>query len=213
MSESMVRRLTQERIEELKKQIRVERSKYRKLKSTVEQIMAGELDDMDCEVGSHNRAWKKSIMILWKQVASHRYASLFLQPVTNDIAPNYSDTVYRAMDLATLKKNLETGVVRTTSDFQRDLMLMFQNALMYNNHEHDVYKMALEMQNDVMAQVAQFLATQLMVETTQPVTPKGLRRSTLRRSVMSSEKVSEARSKRTAAIEGELKFMKKKTLE
>ena len=33
-------------------------------------------------------------------------------------------------------------------------MLMFQNALMYNSHEHDVYKMTLEMQNDVMDQVA-----------------------------------------------------------
>jgi len=33
-------------------------------------------------------------------------------------------------------------------------MLMFQNALMYNNHEHDVYKMAVEMQKDVMDQVA-----------------------------------------------------------
>nr|XP_009859365.1 bromodomain-containing protein 8 [Ciona intestinalis] len=169
--------------------------------------------DMDCEGGAHNRAWKKSIMILWKQVASHRYASLFLQPVTDDIAPNYSDIVYRAMDLSTLKKNLETGVVRTTTDFQRDLMLMFQNALMYNNREHDVYKMALEMQNDVMTQVAQFLATQLMMETAQPATPKGLRRSTLRKSVISNEKVSEARSKRTAAIEGELKFMKKKPTE
>lgn len=40
-----------------------------------------------------------------------RYASLFLQPVTDDIAPNYSKIVYRAMDLSLLKKNLETGVV------------------------------------------------------------------------------------------------------
>lgn len=32
-------------------------------------------------------------------------------------------------------------------------MLMFQNALMYNNCEHDVYKMTEEMQKDVMDQV------------------------------------------------------------
>nr|CAB3226175.1 bromodomain-containing protein 8 [Phallusia mammillata] len=184
--------------------------------------------DADPEATANFRAWKKSIMILWKQVASHRYASLFLQPVTDDIAPNYSNVVYRAMDLSTLKKHLETGVVRTTSEFQRDLMLMFQNALMYNNREHDVYKMALDMQKDVMDQVAQFLATQLMMETAQQSTPKGLRRSTLRKSAMSEKRdgepnkvsasadmliallVSEARSKRTAAIEGEMKFMKKK---
>ena len=32
-------------------------------------------------------------------------------------------------------------------------MLMFQNALMYNNCEHDVYKMTQDMQKDVMDQV------------------------------------------------------------
>lgn len=33
-------------------------------------------------------------------------------------------------------------------------MLMFQNAIMYNSCEHDVYKMTTEMQKDVMDQVA-----------------------------------------------------------
>jgi len=69
------------------------------------------------------------------------------------------------MDLLTIKKNIENGVrnvlwifilnmfffseiiiafillfqtIRTTSEFQRDMMLMFQNALMYNSADHDV---------------------------------------------------------------------------
>lgn len=182
------------------------------------------------------KAWKKSIMILWKQVASHRYASLFLQPVTNDIAPNYTNIVFRPMDLSTLKKNIETNQIRTTSEFQRDLMLMFQNALMYNNQGHDVYKMASEMQEDVMGQVAQFLTTQLIMETNQQPTSKSLRRSTLRRSAASNADsqdgcadttttnqesisaspdlliamlVGDARSKRHAAIESETRMKKK----
>jgi len=34
----IVQRLTQERLEELKKQIRAERAKYRKIKQTIEQV-------------------------------------------------------------------------------------------------------------------------------------------------------------------------------
>ena len=33
---------------------------------------------------------------------------------------------------------LFSQTIRTTSEFQRDMMLMFQNALMYNSADHDV---------------------------------------------------------------------------
>lgn len=158
--------------------------------------------DMDPDGAASWKAWRKSIMILWKQVASHRYASLFLQPVTDDIAPNYSTTVYRSMDLSTLKKNIENGVIRTTTEFHRDLMLMFQNAIMYNSREHDVYVMTTEMQKDVMDQVAQFMSTQMMAETAQPAANKSLRRSTMRRSAM-SEKTGEVRSRRSGAVDND----------
>lgn len=145
--------------------------------------------DLDPDATASWKAWRKSIMILWKQVASHRYASLFLQPVTDEIAPNYSTTVYRSVDLSSMKKNIESGQIRTTAEFRRDLMLMFQNAIMYNYREHDVYKMTMEMQSDVMDQVAQYLATQIMVETTQPPSSKSLRRSTIRRAAFSEKSV------------------------
>nr|XP_039272978.1 bromodomain-containing protein 8-like [Styela clava] len=173
--------------------------------------------EYDADESANWKAWKKSIMILWKEIVSHRYASLFMQPVTDDIAPNYSTTVYRTTDLSTIKKNIEIGIIQTTSEFQRDLMLMFQNAIMYNNKEHDVYKMATEMQMDVMDQVAQFLATQIMVDTE----PKksGRRHSKVippgdhvfaTSDMLLSVLVGEARSKRVAAIEGEARFMRKK---
>jgi len=57
------------------------------------------------------------------------------------------------MNLSTIKKNIETGDVRTTAEFQRDMMLMFTNAIMYNNSDHNVYHMAVEMYNDVMVHI------------------------------------------------------------
>ena len=42
------------------------------------------------------------------------------------------------MDLTSIKKNVEGGVIRTDIEFQRDILLMFQNALMYNSSDHDV---------------------------------------------------------------------------
>lgn len=57
------------------------------------------------------------------------------------------------MDLSTIKKNIENGLIRSTAEFQRDIMLMFQNAVMYNSSDHDVYHMAVEMQRDVLEQI------------------------------------------------------------
>ncbi|XP_020629185.1 bromodomain-containing protein 8-like isoform X1 [Orbicella faveolata] len=99
------------------------------------------------------KTWKKSIMLVWRAAANHKYANVFLHPVTDDEAPGYHSIVFRPMDLLTIKKNIENGTIRTTSEFQRDMMLMFQNALMYNSADHDVYRMAEEMRDDVMEQI------------------------------------------------------------
>ncbi len=45
------------------------------------------------------------------------------------------------------------GMIRTTERFQRDMMLMFTNALMYNNSDQDIYQMAMEMYKDVMVHI------------------------------------------------------------
>uniref|UniRef100_A0A8C1KUE5 Bromodomain-containing protein 8 n=1 Tax=Cyprinus carpio TaxID=7962 RepID=A0A8C1KUE5_CYPCA len=117
----------------------------------------------DQEAIQAQKIWKKAIMLVWRAAANHRYANVFLQPVTDDIAPGYHSIVHRPMDLSTIKKNIENGLIRTTAEFQRDIMLMFQNAVMYNSSDHDVFHMAVEMQRDVLEQIQQFLATQLII--------------------------------------------------
>ncbi|TRY97517.1 hypothetical protein DNTS_000321 [Danionella cerebrum] len=98
----------------------------------------------DQEAIQAQKIWKKAIMLVWRAAANHR-----------------------PMDLSTIKKNIENGLIRTTAEFQRDIMLMFQNAVMYNSSDHDVFHMAVEMQRDVLEQIQQFLATQLIMQTSE----------------------------------------------
>ncbi|XP_062045069.1 bromodomain-containing protein 8-like [Lepus europaeus] len=97
--------------------------------------------------------FKKTVMPVWKMIASHRFSSPFLKPVSERQAPGYKDVVKRPMDLTSLKRNLSKGRIRTLAQFQRDLMLMFQNAVMYNDSDHHVYHMAVEMQREVLEQI------------------------------------------------------------
>lgn len=122
----------------------------------------------DTEDEKAYKAWKKSIMLVWRAAATHKYANVFLHPVTDDIAPGYHSVVLRPKDLSTIKKNVEIGHTRTTAEFQRDMMLMFTNAIMYNSSDHDVYQMAKEMYDDVMQTIEQFVSTQIMVQSTGP---------------------------------------------
>ena len=50
----------------------------------------------------------------------------------------------------TIKKNIENGSIKSTVEFQRDIMLMFTNAIMYNSSNHDVHKISLEMYKEVL---------------------------------------------------------------
>ncbi|KAE8614977.1 hypothetical protein XENTR_v10008373 [Xenopus tropicalis] len=144
----------------------------------------------DQEAIQAQKIWKKAIMLVWRAAANHRYANVFLQPVTDDIAPGYHSIVHRPMDLSTIKKNIETGLIRSTAEFQRDIMLMFQNAVMYNSSDHDVYHMAVEMQRDVLEQIQQFLATQLIMQTSESgISAKSLRFRDSTRKQDASEKV------------------------
>ncbi|XP_040836276.1 bromodomain-containing protein 8-like isoform X1 [Ochotona curzoniae] len=97
--------------------------------------------------------FKKTVLPVWKMIASHRFSSPFLKPVSERQAPGYKDVVKRPMDLTSVKRNLSKGRIRTLAQFQRDLMLMFQNAVMYNDSDHHVYHMAVEMQREVLEQI------------------------------------------------------------
>lgn len=80
------------------------------------------------------RAWKKSILSIHSKISSLRYASAFVKPSSEN---QISDLVYRSIDLTTIRKNIENGSIRTTAEYQRDIMLLCTNAIMLNRA--DVY--------------------------------------------------------------------------
>ena len=128
--------------------------------SSYSQNMSPRVDpeSLDPESPSY-RAWKKSILMLWKTATQHKYAHIFMHPVTDELAPGYSATVRRPIDLTTIKRKIELNETRTTAQFHRDMLLMFHNALMYNNASHNVYSYTVAMMNDVVEVIAAFYST------------------------------------------------------
>lgn len=117
-----------------------------------------------CEDDRDYRNWKKSVMLVYSRITTHKYASLFLKPITDEQAPGYHAVVYRPMDLQTVRKNIENGVTRTNAEFQRDVLLMFNNAIMYNKTDDHVFNMARQMQQECIQQIQVFLQAQAQTD-------------------------------------------------
>jgi bromodomain-containing factor 1 len=67
----------------------------------------------------------------------------FLQPV-DPVAlniPNYLRIIKKPMDLATIEKNLKSGLYQTSKDFHSDVKLVFDNCFKFNPPEDGVHKM------------------------------------------------------------------------
>ena len=79
------------------------------------------------------QVWKKSILAVLGKIMLHKHAHLFNSPVSEAVAPEYRDLVYRPMDLGSIKKNIESGHIDSTEGMLRDINLVFLNAIMYNS--------------------------------------------------------------------------------
>ena len=119
------------------------------------------------------KAWKKSIILVWSQISQHKNANLFANAVTEADAPDYRDIVFRPMDLNSIKKNVESGHIKTTEEFERDLMLMFFNATMYNSSDHEVYKLTKDMHEDTEKILRDYKNAQLLLKESEPKSLRG----------------------------------------
>jgi len=92
-----------------------------------------------------NKRFQNVIGMLHSQISQHRNGNIFHNPIKDSEAPDYREIVKRPMDLKTIKARIKDGIITTSLEFQRDVFLMFANAMMYNRPDSDIYTMAEEM--------------------------------------------------------------------
>ena len=84
------------------------------------------------------------ISMLHSQISQHRNGNIFHNPIKDSEAPDYHEIVKRPMDLKTVKTRIKDGAISNSDDYQREIYLMFANAMMYNRPKSDIYRMAHE---------------------------------------------------------------------
>ena len=90
------------------------------------------------------------ISMLHSQISQHRNGNIFHNPIKDSEAPDYHEIVKRPMDLKTIKTRIKDGAISNSDDYQREIYLMFANAMMYNRPKSDIYRMAYEVSPCIM---------------------------------------------------------------
>ncbi|KAF9918589.1 Bromodomain-containing protein 8 [Lobosporangium transversale] len=107
-----------------------------------------------------DKKWKKILMMIWSDIANHRFGAVFMQPIKEQDAPGYYYMIKRPMDLKSIKERIRDGQITNADEFHRDVLLMFMNAIMYNNEDTEVYHMAQAMMSEVEFIIKNFKSSQ-----------------------------------------------------
>ncbi|KAG7449167.1 uncharacterized protein BT62DRAFT_1073683 [Guyanagaster necrorhizus] len=91
------------------------------------------------------KRFQNVIGMLHSQISQHRSGNIFHNPIKASEAPDYRDIVKRPVDLKTIKARIKDGVICNSLEYQRDIYLMFANAMMYNRPGSDIYSMTEDM--------------------------------------------------------------------
>lgn len=88
------------------------------------------------------KRFQNVIGMLHAQISQHRNGNIFHNPIKKSEAPDYHEIVKRPIDLKTIKAKVKDGHIANSLEYQRDIYIMFANAMMYNVPGSDVYAMA-----------------------------------------------------------------------
>ena len=62
-------------------------------------------------------------MLVWRNASHHKYANLFVNPVTDEIAPGYSVVIKRPIDLKSIKSKVDNGQVIALCEKIKNIIL------------------------------------------------------------------------------------------
>ncbi|WWD03574.1 hypothetical protein V865_001628 [Kwoniella europaea PYCC6329] len=102
------------------------------------------------------RSSQKLLYSLLDAIAQHRNGNVFQNPVKKSDASDYYQVIKRPMDLKTIRARIKDGLITGIEEFERDVLLIFANAMMYNNPDTPTYEMAKEMLKAAEDQIAHF---------------------------------------------------------
>ncbi len=100
-----------------KKNEKKTKTKEKATKATKKQVLSSEAEYM-----------KEEMLQVLEKLARHELASLFLEPVPLEAAPEYDTIIKKRMDISTIRHNILEDVVTNPSQFKQDLLLIFTNA-------------------------------------------------------------------------------------
>ena len=153
-------------------------SKAPSVSDSIPNSPASTMHSEDTDIERDRKRWQRYILGLLRLAMTHQYAAVFMHPAHKEVGDDYKEAIKRPVDLMSIKKRVENqaadNAIRTTAEFQREMMLLFQNALMYNKKGHDVHEIALEMQKEIGDAIEEFvLSEKQAVATGQPSTSGG----------------------------------------
>ncbi|ODQ77620.1 hypothetical protein BABINDRAFT_163343 [Babjeviella inositovora NRRL Y-12698] len=96
-----------------------------------------------------NKRFQSMVNQLITDISGNKYATMFLQPVSENDAPDYYSLIRSPIDLKILKQMVKKQEITNFVEFERSLRLMFANAIMYNHEDTETYLWTLQMIKDV----------------------------------------------------------------
>ncbi|TFL00510.1 hypothetical protein BDV98DRAFT_569126 [Pterulicium gracile] len=111
-------------------------------------------------VKEYSKRFQTVILMVHDQIVRHKNGTIFHNPIKLSEAPDYHEMIKRPMDLKTIKARIKDGSITNSQEFERDVYLMFANAMMYNRPGSDVHEMAKTMMQDSDLAIKSFRETE-----------------------------------------------------
>ncbi|KAH8272076.1 hypothetical protein KR026_002443 [Drosophila bipectinata] len=113
-------------------------------------------------------ASKKLFLSIYSTLQESKHAAPFKRPFHDEHAQRHVDLCLRPMDLPTIKRNIDSGFIRSLSELHRDVLLMAQNVLVAYKPHTNQHKTARLFVQDCQA-IKEFLQQQETTPASAPV--------------------------------------------